>query len=69
MNTETLQIDGMSCGHCVKAVRQALDDLDGVEVRNVEIGTAEVRYDPAAVDPAQIDEAIDEAGYTVLAHA
>ena len=69
MKTETLQIEGMSCGHCVKAVRQALDDLDGVEVRNVEIGTAEVSYDPAVVDPKQIDEAIDEAGYTVLAHA
>ncbi|MFB3132331.1 MAG: cation transporter, partial [Rhodothermales bacterium] len=44
---ETLQIEGMSCGHCVKAVQGALEAVEGVEVHAVEIGTAQISYDPA----------------------
>lgn len=66
---ETLQIEGMSCGHCVKAVRRALEDLEGVEVRTVEIGAAQIRYDPGEVDGSRIVEAIEDAGYTVPATA
>lgn len=66
---ETLKIDGMSCGHCVKAVQQALEALDGVDVHAVTIGSADISYDPAAVDRARIEEAVDDAGYTVLTTA
>ncbi len=38
--TETLQIEGMSCDHCVRAVRDALDRLDGVHVESVRIDAA-----------------------------
>lgn len=63
---ETIKIEGMSCGHCVKAVRSALEALAGVDVHAVEIGTAQVGYDTEATDAAQIVEAIEDAGYTVL---
>ena len=66
---ETLQIEGMSCGHCVKAVQGTLEDLGVVEVHAVEIGSAQISYDPAATDSAGIVDAIEEAGYTVLATA
>lgn len=66
---ETLTIEGMSCGHCVKAVRNALEELEGVEVQAVEIGSAQVSYDTDATDAAQVVEAIEDAGYTVLATA
>ncbi len=69
MQTETLTIDGMTCGHCVNAVRAALEDLDGVEVEHIEIGAARVRCDPAQTDRAALDRAVEEAGYTVTAHA
>lgn len=59
----TLQIDGMSCGHCVARVQKALSKLDGVDVRNVEVGSAEMSYDPSRVSPDQILEAVDGAGY------
>ena len=39
----------MSCGHCVSAVREALEETGGVEVLDVEIGTARVRYDAEEV--------------------
>ena len=61
--TETLQIEGMSCAHCVKAVREALEETDGVEVLGVEIGTARVRYDAEQVTPQDLEEAIEEAGF------
>jgi copper chaperone CopZ len=59
-----LKIDGMSCGHCVARVEKALRKLDGVNVDRVEIGSADLTYDPAKTPFARIREAIDDAGYT-----
>ena len=60
----TLRIDGMSCGHCVARVEKALSKLDGVNVRKVVLGSAEIDYDPSRITFAGIREAIDDAGYT-----
>jgi copper chaperone len=65
MKQTALKIEGMSCGHCTRAVTQALQGLDGVEIEQVEIGSAALRYDPARLDPEQITRAIEEEGYTV----
>ena len=64
MQNLTLRIDGMSCGHCVARVEKALSKLDGVHVRRVAIGSAEIDHDPARMPFARIREAIDDAGYT-----
>ena len=61
--TETIRIDGMTCGNCVRHVRQALEGVEGLEVSSVEIGGAEVSYDPDEVSREQIIEAIKEEGY------
>ncbi len=58
-----LAVSGMTCGHCVGAVKQALDELDGVTVGKVEIGVAEVSYDPAARKVEDILDAVADAGY------
>lgn len=58
-----LAISGMSCGHCVGAVKQALDELEGVSVSKVEIGVAEVSYDPAVRKVDEILDAVADAGY------
>lgn len=58
-----LTIDGMSCGHCVSAVKRALEALPGVAVDDVRIGAATVRYDEAASTPDQIVAAVAEEGY------
>ena len=63
MEQTTIAIQGMSCGHCVAAVKGALHRLDGVEVRDVKIGSAQVAYDPATVSPERIAEAIADEGY------
>lgn len=59
-----LKIDGMSCGHCVARVEKTLKKLDGVTVNRVDVGSADVFYDPAQSSFAKIREALDDAGYT-----
>ena len=67
MHTTTLNVAGMTCGHCVAAVRRALSDVAGIETRDVRIGAAELAVAPDAA-PGALDraaEAIREAGYDV----
>jgi copper chaperone len=64
MSKLELEIEGMSCGHCVAAVSEALGDLDGVNVEAVRIGSAEVEYRPELVSPEQIVLAVEDAGYS-----
>ncbi len=63
METLTMQVSGMTCGHCVGQVTGALQQLDGVEVDTVRVGSATVAYDPNAVTPEQIARAVEAAGY------
>jgi copper chaperone CopZ len=63
----TLTIDGMSCGHCLNAVRAALDRLPGVTIEKVTMGSASVLYDPSKANPQEIMDAVNDEGYT--AHA
>jgi copper chaperone len=63
METLTLQIDGMSCDHCVARVQKALSGLEGVNVKKVEVGSAEMSYDPSRVAPDRILEAVDRIGF------
>ena len=58
-----LAIEGMSCGHCVAAVSEALNELPGVNVDAVRIGSAEVTYEPAQISPDEIVLAVEDAGY------
>lgn len=65
MKDITLAISGMSCGHCLNAVNQAINAVANVEVKSVKIGRAEVRVPDA--DPAgnEVKAAIERAGYKV----
>jgi len=67
MSQATLKIDGMSCGHCVAAVKKALEAVEGVSVQNVAIGSATVSYDPAVTSADTIVAAVDDAGYSAVA--
>lgn len=62
--TLKLAIDGMHCGGCVTRVTNALKKLEGVEVRDVQVGSAEVAYDEATLQPAAITEAVNKIGFT-----
>lgn len=66
MTTKTLTIDGMSCGHCITAVTMALQDLPGVDVRDVRVGRAVIDTDDSVVTPRQLATAVEDAGYTLV---
>lgn len=57
------EVEGMSCGHCVAAVRRALEGQDGVKVEDVTMGSARVAYDPGRTSPDALAAAIEDAGY------
>lgn len=69
MERVTLEITGMTCGHCVGAVSKALRGLGGVEVESIEVGTATLTFDPSRVSRAQLDAAVAEEGYQVVGAA
>jgi copper chaperone len=62
--TKTFKIEGMSCGHCVMAVKKALQKLN-VDSSDVEIGKAVVHYDESKIDQKEIALAISNSGYHV----
>ena len=64
-----LEIEGMSCGHCVAAVSEALKELPGVNVENVRIGAAQLTYEPDQVSPDEIVLAVEDAGYSAQTRA
>ncbi len=66
MKTQELKIEGMSCGHCVMAVRKELSKLENVRVEDVQIGIAKIHYDESKVDREKLAAAIDEAGYKLI---
>ena len=45
MQPLTVQIDGMTCGHCVEQVTKVLKGLKNVHVHSVEVGKATVSFD------------------------
>lgn len=59
-----LAIEGMHCGGCVTRVTNTLRKLEGVEVRDVQVGSAELSYDEATLQPAAIVEAVNRIGFT-----
>ncbi|MHB8482821.1 MAG: heavy-metal-associated domain-containing protein [Nitrospiria bacterium] len=67
METKTLDIKGMTCQHCVKTVKGALEQIKGVKSVEVvlEKEKATVIYDPAQVQAGQFKTAIEEAGYEI----
>lgn len=60
----TLAIDDMTCGHCVRAVSEALGKVPGITVRSVAVGRAEIEA-PDGPSVAAALAAVDDAGYPV----
>lgn len=67
MESVTLNVKGMSCGHCVKAVEGSVGELNGVSLVkvNLEEGTVAVDYNSDEVTLDAIKETIDDQGYDV----
>jgi len=66
--TRTYTVEGMTCGHCVRAVSDEVGALDGVRSVQVDLeaGSMTVTSEDIVADE-DIAAAVDEAGYLVVA--
>jgi len=60
----SFDIQGMTCDHCVRAVKNALEDVSGVESADVKIGHADVKASDEDLHD-RLASAIKEEGYEI----
>ncbi|WP_221568346.1 copper chaperone CopZ [Alkalihalobacillus sp. TS-13] len=67
MEKTTLNVQGMSCGHCIQSIEGSVGELTGVTAVNVNLdsGTVRVEFNPNEVPLDKIKETIDDQGYDV----
>ena len=70
MPNKTINVDGMTCDHCVHAVTEEQSHIAGVTSVNIDLHPGEVS--PVAIDSdidlsdSDIAAAVEEAGYTIV---
>lgn len=70
--TTTISVSGMTCGHCVSAVSEELEAIEGVEDVKVDLNAGGISTVTITANkelsPSDIGEAVAEAGYLVVAN-
>jgi copper chaperone len=71
MTTRTMSVPDISCAHCERAIKGALEPLAGVQVVAVDIPgkTVRVQFGEAAVSIDRITRAVEDEDYPVAAVA
>jgi copper ion binding protein len=65
MSTNTYEVTGMTCGHCVQAVTTEIENIDGVHSVQVNLETGKVTVEGENFTDDQVAAAVDEAGYAL----
>ncbi len=66
--TAVYEVRGMTCEHCVAAVRAELSRIDGAEQVEVDLTAGQVTVSSRApLDVTAVRRAVDEAGYELVA--
>jgi copper chaperone len=58
-------VQGMTCEHCVAAVKGEVDAVAGAELVTVELDSGRLTVLATELDDEAIREAVEEAGYTL----
>ena len=66
MSELRFQVPGMTCGHCVSAVRTELSGVPGVHAVEVDLDTKSVVVRGDVLDTQAIVAAVDEAGFEAV---
>lgn len=66
MKNVTLQVKGMSCGHCVNSVEGAVKNVGASAKVDLASNSVAVSYDESKVSLDAIKEAIEDQGYDVV---
>lgn len=59
MSHYRLEIEGMGCSHCIRAVENALSGL-GADINNVQLGSADISFEGSE---SELKAALEDAGY------
>ena len=68
MANQTLNVEGMTCGHCVQTIKEAVNNLVGISRVEVDLENKQVavEYDKALVKLDSITDKIVEIGFKVI---
>lgn len=68
MNTIKLNVNGMSCEHCVKSIKNGLLDKNGIAFVEVSLKdkTVKIDYSDVVITSDEIKNVIEEIGYDVI---
>jgi len=64
-NERTFEVRGMTCEHCVAAVKSEVSALDGVEGVTVDLDSGRLAL-RGEVEDAAVRAAVEEAGYSLV---
>jgi copper chaperone len=70
MTHKDIHVDGMTCGHCVETVTQAVNSLDGIRLVSVDLDKKQVSvdFDESQTDSDAIASKIIEVGFEVVSN-
>ena len=68
MGNQTLNVEGMTCDHCVQTIKEAVNNLVGISRVEVDLENKQVavEYDKALVKLDSITDKIVEIGFEVI---
>ena len=66
MSELRFQVPGMTCGHCVNAVKTELSTVAGVESVEIDLDTKNVVVLGNQIEVSSVIAAVDEAGYEAV---
>ncbi|UVI33792.1 copper ion binding protein [Paenibacillus spongiae] len=66
MTKQTLQVQGMSCNHCVNSIEGALQEIGAKGKVDLANNTVEISYDENMISFEAVKDAIEEQGYEVV---
>ncbi len=63
-----IKISGMNCASCAINIEKSLQNLEGVDKAQVNLGTEEatVEYNPEKLKLSELEDAVEDAGYEVI---
>ena len=70
MTHKDIQVEGMTCGHCVETVTQAVNSLEGVNQVSVDLDKKQVSvdFDESRTDVDAVSSKITEVGFEVVSN-
>lgn len=68
MTTIVLQVSGMTCGGCVKSIKNALAAREGIGATEADLekATVKIEFDPDKIQETAIRSTITAAGFEVV---